>query len=50
MTIAEREQQILRVKEQSFQPELEEALEQKLREGVLEPTFRRCFLIFRNYP
>jgi transposase-like protein len=36
MTIAEREQQILRVKEQSFQPELEEALEQKLREGVLE--------------
>jgi len=36
MTIAEREQQILRVKEQSFQPEIEEALEQKLREGVLE--------------
>ena len=35
MTIAEREQQILRVKEQSFQPELEEVLEQKLREGVL---------------
>jgi hypothetical protein len=36
MTIAEREQQILRVKEQSFQPAIEEALEQKLREGVLE--------------
>ena len=36
MTIAEREQQILRVKEKSFQPELEEALEQKLQEGVLE--------------
>jgi transposase-like protein len=36
MTITEREQQILGVKEQSFQPELEEVLEQKLREGVLE--------------
>jgi len=36
MTIAEREQQILRVKEQSFQPELEEALTRKLQEGVLE--------------
>ncbi len=35
MTIAEREQQILRVKEGSFQPELEEALEQLLRERVV---------------
>jgi len=36
MTIAEREQQILRVKAASFQPELDEALEQTLRTAVLE--------------
>jgi putative transposase len=35
MTIAEREQQILRVKASSFQPELDEALEQALRTAVL---------------
>ena len=36
MNIAEREQQILRVKATSFQPELDEALEQALRSAVLE--------------
>jgi transposase-like protein len=36
MNIAEREQQILRVKAASFQPELDEALEQALRTAVLE--------------
>lgn len=36
MNIAEREQQILRVKATSFQPELDEALEQALRKAVLE--------------
>jgi putative transposase len=36
MNIAEREQQILRVKATSFQPELDEALEQTLRAAVLE--------------
>ena len=36
MNIAEREQQILRVKAASFQPELDEALEQALRAAVLE--------------
>jgi len=36
MKIAEREQQILRVKAASFQPELDEALEQALRVSVLE--------------
>ncbi|NJR53093.1 MAG: hypothetical protein HC780_29595 [Leptolyngbyaceae cyanobacterium CSU_1_3] len=36
MTITEREQQILRVKAASFQPELDEALEQTLRTAVLE--------------
>jgi transposase-like protein len=36
MKIAEREQQILRVKATSFQPELDEALEQALRTAVLE--------------
>jgi transposase-like protein len=36
MNIAEREQQILRVKATSFQPELDEALEQALRVAVLE--------------
>lgn len=36
MNIAEREQQILRVKATSFQPELDEALEQALRVSVLE--------------
>jgi len=36
MTIAEREQQILRVKSSSFQPELDEALEATLRSAVLE--------------
>jgi putative transposase len=35
MTIAQREQQIHRVKEQSFQPELDEALEQALRSAVI---------------
>jgi acyl-CoA hydrolase len=35
MNIAEREQQILRVKASSFQPELDEALEQALRTAVL---------------
>ncbi len=35
MNIAEREQQILRVKATSFQPELDEALEQSLRNAVL---------------
>ncbi len=35
MNIAEREQQILRVKASSFQPELDEALEQALRSAVL---------------
>lgn len=35
MTIAEREQEILRVKAASFQPELDEALEQSLRVAVL---------------
>lgn len=36
MKIAEREQQILRVKATSFQPELDEALEQALQTAVLE--------------
>ena len=36
MNIAEREQQILRVKATSFRPELDEALEQALRSAVLE--------------
>jgi putative transposase len=36
MNIAEREQQILRVKATSFQPELDEVLEQTLRAAVLE--------------
>jgi putative transposase len=36
MTIAQREQQIHRVKESSFQPELDEALEKALRSAVLE--------------
>jgi len=36
MNIAEREQQILRVKASGFQPELDEALEQALRSAVLE--------------
>ncbi len=36
MTIAEREQQILRVKAASFQPELDEALEQTLRTAVFK--------------
>jgi hypothetical protein len=36
MTIAEREQEILRVKAASFQPELDEALAQSLRVAVLE--------------
>jgi putative transposase len=36
MNIAEREQQILRVKATSFQPELDAALEQALRLAVLE--------------
>ncbi len=36
MNIVEREQQILRVKAASFQPELDEALEQALRTAVLE--------------
>ncbi|MCY7390693.1 MAG: transposase [Leptolyngbyaceae cyanobacterium CAN_BIN12] len=35
MNIAERKQQILRVKASSFQPELDEALEQALRTAVL---------------
>jgi putative transposase len=35
MTIAQREQQIQRVKAASFQPELDEALEQTLREAVI---------------
>jgi len=35
MTIAQREQQIHRVKESSFQPELDEALEQALRSAVI---------------
>jgi hypothetical protein len=35
MNITEREQQILRVKATSFQPELDEALEQSLRVAVL---------------
>lgn len=34
MTLAEREQQIIRVKSQSFQPELNEAVEQQLRTQV----------------
>jgi hypothetical protein len=36
MTIAQREQQIHRVKQSSFQPELDEALEQALRSAVIE--------------
>ena len=36
MTIAQREQQIHRVKASSFQPELDEALEQALRSAVVE--------------
>jgi transposase-like protein len=36
MNIAEREEQILRVKATSLQPELDEALEQALRVSVLE--------------
>jgi len=36
MSIAEREQQILRVKANSFQPELDEALEEALRNTVIE--------------
>jgi transposase-like protein len=36
MNITEREQQILQVKATSFQPELDEALEQALRSAVLE--------------
>ncbi|HEY9659560.1 MAG TPA: transposase, partial [Allocoleopsis sp.] len=36
MTIAEREQQIQRVKASSFQPELDESLEQALRSAVIE--------------
>jgi len=36
MTIAQREQQIHRVKASSFQPELDEALEQALRRAVVE--------------
>lgn len=36
MTIAEREQQILRVKSSSFQPELDEQLETTLRSAVLQ--------------
>jgi hypothetical protein len=36
MNIAEREQQILRVKATSIQPELDEALAQALRSAVLE--------------
>ena len=36
MNITEREQQILRVKGSSFQPELDEALEQSLRKAVLD--------------
>jgi len=36
MTIAEREQQIQRVKASSFQPELDESLEQALRSAVVE--------------
>jgi len=36
MTIAQREQQIHRVKESSFQPELDEALEEALRSAVIE--------------
>ena len=36
MTIAQREQQIQRVKASSFQPELDEALEQALRRAVVE--------------
>jgi putative transposase len=35
MTIAQREQQIHRVKASSFQPELDEALEQALRTAVV---------------
>jgi putative transposase len=36
MTIAQREQQIHRIKESSFQPELDEALEKALRSAVIE--------------
>ena len=36
MTIAQREQQIHRVKASSFPPELDEALEQALRSAVVE--------------
>ena len=36
MTIAHREQQIQRVKASSFQPELDEALDQALRSAVIE--------------
>jgi hypothetical protein len=36
MTIAQREQQLHRVKESSFQPELDEAREEALRSAVIE--------------
>jgi hypothetical protein len=41
MSIAEREKQILRVRQQGFHPQLNEALISKLKTEVVDPTFSR---------